>query len=86
MPAAKGLLREVDRARDREALRDDGIGHAAVLGTHEVDDLKRRGDVDVGAARIAALGNPGIEHEGAGSEKRRRVCLASSVSPAPRVP
>ena len=36
---AKGLLRELDRARDRVALRGDRIEHEAVFGVQQIDDL-----------------------------------------------
>jgi hypothetical protein len=81
---AEGGLGEFDRARDGLALRRDRVGDAAVLGVHEVDDRERAGEVDVGAARVAALGDPGIEHVGAGSERGGGAPGRASVSPAVR--
>ena len=66
MSRAEGLLNQRDGARDWLTLRGDGIGDGTILGVHEVDDLQRGGEIDVGAPRIAALGDPRIEHEGGG--------------------
>ena len=54
---AKRRLHKGDAARDLLPLRCNSGGYAEVLEVHEVDDLERRREIDVGSAGIALFGN-----------------------------
>jgi hypothetical protein len=58
---AKRELGALDRAGDRFALRGDRGGNGLVFGVYKIDDLQRRGEIDLGGARVAALGKAGVD-------------------------
>ena len=77
---AERLLRLLDRARDRLALRCDGVGDGVVFSVDQIHDLERRREVDLGRARIAALGEAGIDkrcHPDASDSERRPALMRS---------
>lgn len=58
---AKREFRALDRAGDRFALGGDRGGNGLVFGVYKIDDLQRRGEIDLGGARVAALGKAGVD-------------------------
>jgi hypothetical protein len=58
-----------DSLGDLHALGGHGVGHKAILGVHDVHDLERRREVDLGGSRIALLGNARVEAWGHGGSR-----------------
>src|SRR6185312_15198627 len=70
---AKRRLGALDDARDRLALATDRGGNRLVLGVDQIDDLERRGEIDVRGARIPALGQPRVDERHVAANLRRIV-------------
>ena len=58
---AKGRHGAFNDARDRLAFFANGRGNGLVFGVYEINDLQRRREIDVGGARVPALGEPGVD-------------------------
>jgi hypothetical protein len=39
----------------------DGVGNGPVFGVYKIDNLQWRSEIDLGGARIAALGQTGVD-------------------------
>ena len=54
-------LRRVSIARAIGSRCVADVGDGSVFGVDEVDDLERGREIDVGRARVPALGQPGVD-------------------------
>jgi hypothetical protein len=78
---AEGVLDAADGAGDLFALRGDRVRDSAVLSGHDIDDLERRGEVDVGRARVAVFGDARVERSRRHARGRSRVAGRDALSP-----